>query len=579
MTDSILVVEFSVAGTTAAVVSGGQYTLIPEPTGGTLRWPPAALTGPDRADPAWLAQFLTVLAAHGASYAGAAITQVTLIIPGGGDPLEARQAALTEPATLAGFLDVELVSTPAAAVADAAHRTTIADGSLVLVCDLDAQWTVSLVRISGGQAAAVAEETSTDLPDLAADGRETTAALRWLATCAERLVTQAGLTWYQLSLILVVGALAARVPAESALSRQNGPTVLRLPEPDLAVIRGAVTWAAQAERKQLAALPPTWRDEPLTWDVPGGARLLRWLVAEGQSYPAGALLCQVRTSEGRIVGLTASAEGTLARQSAAAGAAISANEQIGTARTMAAKAQSQPTRRYDASAKGDWLLTPNRRYLVSCADGAVVTVRSAVSGVVVRELRPAALGHPGLSGRVFINPDDRPTLVSWGPSGQFLVWDVDSALLLARFKDHGQPRNLLVDESRWQMIVETDRTVQVGRYQRGAATIWDLRSGQQLETIVGDLQPRQLTGHAHRSRKDGFGEKATSPDGRYRAETSQAGGQAVIAVHDEVTGAEVLRIEQPAASDPRVGFSADSQSALVTWHREDGDGWLEVWNL
>ena len=75
------------------------------------------------------------------------------------------------------------------------------------------------------------------------------------------------------------------------------------------------------------------------------------------------------------------------------------------------------------------------------------------------------------------------------------------------------------------------------------------------------------------------GDTACGPAERYRAQVSAADGEAVMTLHHGRTNAEVLRVQQPDAADPRLGFSADSQVALLTWRRADGEHCVEAWNL
>jgi hypothetical protein len=107
----------------------------------------------------------------------------------------------------------------------------------------------------------------------------------------------------------------ARMPVVARwVAEAFGQDPLCLAEPELTVVSGASRWLGRAGRHTIPAeeLPPGVA--PLSFPVPGGrARLVRWLVAPGERYPAGAVLARIRMPGGGLWDLTASTDGTLTR--------------------------------------------------------------------------------------------------------------------------------------------------------------------------------------------------------------------------------------------------------------------------
>ena len=112
--------------------------------------------------------------------------------------------------------------------------------------------------------------------------------------------------------VVLVGGGATLPEADAILRAGLDPPVLRPVDPDLAVVRGVVGWAAAAAGRRLVAEHPKWRLEHLSWPVPGGrGRLVRWSVDEGEPYARGAVVAQVRTPDDLVFDLTAPSGGTL----------------------------------------------------------------------------------------------------------------------------------------------------------------------------------------------------------------------------------------------------------------------------
>jgi hypothetical protein len=428
-------------------------------------------------------------------------------------------------------------------------------------------------------------------------------ALRWMLASCRAVLARSGVTPSDVSSVLLVGGGSRLALAKPVLERGLGLAVRHPADPELAVIRGAARWAADAAGRRVTASQPTWRAEPLCWDIPGSpARLVRWLAEEGQHYPAGALLAQVRTADDRVFDLTAAREGILLERRVPPGAPVESDTVAAMARSVSVFARDRPTSRHRLHVEGDWLLTPDRQLLVeSPHTGAYARIRSIATGAVVSEVRPDRHGVHPLGARVFLRPaspapsvdhgvgggqradsgsqvhDQRPALIAWDGDGRFFVWDVQSGKLLANFRDAAPPLAVLVDEARWRLVAEADRKVHVGRYRRDVATVWDLATGERIEELTGQDLHRHYTGYAARSTADGFATEAHSPDGRLRA-TARAGDAASVSLQDTETDQEVFRTDGTAARAMLTAFSADGGHLLANWESEQ-TSWVEVWRI
>lgn len=413
-------------------------------------------------------------------------------------------------------------------------------------------------------------------------------ALRWLLASCRAVVAQARVRLTDVAAVVLAGGGSRLRAAHAMVAAGLALPVRQAAEPELTAVRGAARWAVGTGGRRLPPERPMWRVEPLSWRIPDGqARLLRWLVAEGQGYPAGALLAQVRTADDRVYDLTAEREGVLLEHRLRAGVTIPSAAVAATTRSAAVLAQGRLNHRHHLRPAADWLLSTDRRYLIECGDrGEYIRVRDISSGGAVSEVR--APGTPE-GGRPGVGPDGRLAYVSWDGGGHFGVWDVLSGAALAHFKTPDRPAAVLIDEARWRLVAESGRRVQVGRYQRDTATVWDLSTGGLIEEMVGEDLHRRYAGFATRTGADAFGAAATSPDGRVRAVVAAAAeadpaGPAVLLI-EAATGQEVFRTGPPAPGSAgqavhsaRVGFSADGRHVLVHW-RCASSGWVDVWDL
>jgi hypothetical protein len=360
----------------------------------------------------------------------------------------------------------------------------------------------------------------------------------------------------------------------------------------MAVLRGGVRWVAGASRRRLVADHPKWRVEPLTWSIPGGSgQLVRWNVSEGQAYPAGSVLAQVRTPDDRVFDLTAADGGALLPQRAKVGDFVGPTLLVRAKRPASALAGDPPGKRQALSAVGEWLLTPDRRLLVECAPSAAhVKLWSIPDGDLVGGFTPDLAGSQ--NGRVFVDPSGRLSLVAWDPGGVFCVFDVMSGHRLVTFRDASGPSSVTVNEAQWRLTVRGEDSGSAGRYRRSVATVWDLATGRRLEKLTDD---RRLPGYLDRSAVDGFADRAVSPDGRmYAVALRTSTGSAAVALQEATSDNELFRTEHDESPRARTAFSADGLFLLANWEsgdvvgrgvRESGDvvgrggSQVDVWEL
>lgn len=380
--------------------------------------------------------------------------------------------------------------------------------------------------------------------------------------------------------VVLVGG-AARLPnAERIIQESLHRPVLVLPEPDLAVLRGAVRWVAAASTRRLLAEHPKWRVEPLAWSIPGGrGRLVRWLVAEGRPYSRGAVLAQVRTPDERVFDLTAPDEGVLLPQRIRVGDPVGPTLLATTKRPASCLTGDPPGKRQELTATGEWLLALDRDLLVECAPRAAhVKLWSIPDGDLLSAFRPALDGVGPHHGRVFVAPSGRLSLVAWDPTGMFSVFDVQSGRCVVTFRNAHPPFNVMVNESVWRLTTQADDSGAAGRYRRAVSTVWDLRTGQRVEKVTADAH-RALAGYRDRSIVDGFGDRAVSPDGRLQAVPVRTlGGSTAIALQESASDHEVFRAEHRASPRVRMAFSADGRFLLANWESDDHSE-VDVWEL
>jgi hypothetical protein len=389
-----------------------------------------------------------------------------------------------------------------------------------------------------------------------------------------------GSTIADVSAVVLAGGHARLGSAERVLREELHRPVLRLEDPELAPVRGAVRFTMAAATRRIPADHPKWRVEPLSWDVPTGrARLERWTVGAGKPYQRGAVLAQVRTVDERVYDLSVPEEGVLLTSRGRVGDVVGPTLVATAKRPSNLLAGDPPGKRQEFTGSGEWLLTPDRRLLVECAAAAErVRLWSIPDGVLVREFRPDYDTAEPKQGRVFVNPGGRLSLVVWDPSGTFSVWDVRSGERTTTFRDANRPSDVLVNEREWRLSVAGEDGGSAGRYRRSVATVWDLASGRKLEKLTDDWQ-RRLTGFRDRSSVDGFGEHAFSPDGRLRAVPVLGNsGPTGIALQEATSEQEVFRAEHGPSRRVRVAFSADGQLLLA--NRESPQrSQVDVWEL
>jgi molecular chaperone DnaK len=389
-----------------------------------------------------------------------------------------------------------------------------------------------------------------------------------------------GTTLADVSAVVLVGGHARLSSAERIIQGGLGRPVLRPPEPDLAVVRGAVRWASGTHTRRLIPDHPKWRVEPLTWNIPGGrARLVRWSVSEGQHFPAGAVLAQVRTPDERVFDLTAPDGGVLISTGSQVGELVGPTLIAALKRPASTLAGDPPDKRWALSAAGEWLLTPDRRLLVECGwSGRHVKLWSIPDAHLVGEFRPDFEGQQPHQGRVFVNPRGRLSLVAWDPRGSFSVFDVQAGRRVASFRDANAPLHVMVNEREWLLTSEAEDGGAAGRYRRSVATVWDLATGRRVEKLTDDRQ-RRLSGYKDRSAVDGFGDHAFSPDGRLHAvPVRTAAGSTGIALQESASDQEVFRAEHPSSARVRMAFTADGQFLLTNWE-SDQRSQVDVWEL
>lgn len=565
MTQSALVVDFGNYQTAAALVAEDQIQAIACP--------------PVHPDSPLDERYLHAVITEAGRHAQARIDRLTLTIPTAIGRDEFRRAAVVALAAGAGFPDAELISDAVAAVTDPFTRPDLPDDSLVLVCDLGVSWSATLLRMAPEQPVQLAEETASESLTRAGLDILTDSALRWLIASCRAIVARAGASPGEIAAVVLVGGASRFPAAASALRAELGRPVLQPIDPEFAVIRGAVQWARQTAGRKLIAVPPSWRVEPLQWAVPERARLLRWLVAEGQSYPAGACVAQVRTPDDRVYDLTAGREGIMLEHRVFAGRYVNSDNALAMARSAMLISGDRPTKRLAMKVSGDWMLTPDRQYLVECADsGAYVRRRAIDTGAVVDEVRPAVARAEPDHGRVFVRPDGQLALVSWDERGQFAVWEVPSGRLVSQFRATARPLSVLVNEGEWRLVSEVDRKVNVGRYRRDVATMRDLSTGAVIEEMVGDDLQRRFTGFVDRSPKHGFTTEARSPNGRLRAGCTQLDGHAAVWLQQADTDEELFRAEVSTTNPVRSAFSADGHYLLNRWWSAEASC-LDVWKI
>lgn len=538
MPEPILVVDIGAFQTTAAVVAGEQWRMIPVPAAG-----PADLLGRLRSD-----------AAH---HLGTPVERLVCVDPGTNAP-----DGLIAAGRAAGFLDVELVPVAVALVRDRAGGPDFADGALVLALDLGVTWSIGLVRVAGDQSVLLSGRR---FPATGPGAGDPVGEL--LEGCA-KLAREGEVA----GTVLAGGWLRHAGLADQL--RRALPAPRLAAEPEHAALRGAVRWAADADRRQVPAEPPRWRVEPLSWPIPDrDATVLRWLVDEATPYPAGAVLAQIRTRTDLVYDLTVPADGALLTQPVGTGGRTGPSLVAAVAPPVSAAAYTPPPHRHQWTTGGGWLLTP--QCLVEWGGGGTyVHARGLGDGAVAGQLRPDHGGAQPRQARVFVDPAGRYCLLTWGLDGRFWVWDIAAAALRSRFTGPARVRRILVNERQWRMAAEDADGVSVGRYRRTAVSFWDLDSGERVDRTVDDNWGRRRSGYADRSAADRFTTEATSADRRLRAVV----GEGCVTLCETATDRPVFRTPPVESPHLRAAFSADGRFLVTTWNAEDRST-VDVWEL
>ncbi|WP_213456023.1 Hsp70 family protein [Rhizomonospora bruguierae] len=154
--------------------------------------------------------------------------------------------------------------------------------------------------------------------------------LRRTVECAEQVLAEAGAAPDE---VLPVGG-ATRMPLVTRLlAGAFHRPVRRFPEPELAVVRGAVGWLPRSGPRVIAAETPGGRTVPLAFPIPGGGgTLVRWLVEPGEPYGAGHPLARVRLPGGALWDLVAAAPGAVDRFLVGPGTPVAAGEWLAVVR-------------------------------------------------------------------------------------------------------------------------------------------------------------------------------------------------------------------------------------------------------
>lgn len=138
-----------------------------------------------------------------------------------------------------------------------------------------------------------------------------------------------------LTAVLLAGGCAGTPQLAETLEDALKTPAQRMPEPGFAVVAGGAEFGDLAPSRAIEALPhwPGTRD--LAWGFKESrARLVRWLVAPGDGFAAGARLAVVRSmDDDRVAYLTADFAGTLREQCAVEGTPVDSGDVLAIADT------------------------------------------------------------------------------------------------------------------------------------------------------------------------------------------------------------------------------------------------------
>ncbi|GAA1756905.1 Hsp70 family protein [Luedemannella helvata] len=155
---------------------------------------------------------------------------------------------------------------------------------------------------------------------------------RTIACCTD-LLARLGVPLGDVSSVVLAGGSSRMPVIAERLERDLGRPLRRIPEPDLAVVRGAARWLQRSGSRVVQAARIPARTVPLAFPIPGGsARLLRWHVLPGETYAEGSRLARVRLPSGALWDLTAAAPGMIDRFLVQPGRDVGATDWLALAR-------------------------------------------------------------------------------------------------------------------------------------------------------------------------------------------------------------------------------------------------------
>jgi Hsp70 protein len=197
--------------------------------------------------------------------------------------------------------------------------------------------------------------------------------LKGVTVCCQDVLRRGGVSPAAIRRVLLMGG-CARVPAVQQTIRRLTRDFHLLPDPELAVVRGAAEWARSAPTRRIAGDPPQALMRALAWQIPGGAgRLVNWLVAEGEPYRANEILARIRAADETVWELAADRPGTRRRQCAAVGHTVATGDVLAITRprvTCPADLQDEPVRLYDVPGRLP-VFGPSGRRMVTIGDSGV----------------------------------------------------------------------------------------------------------------------------------------------------------------------------------------------------------------
>jgi Hsp70 protein/WD domain, G-beta repeat len=284
--------------------------------------------------------------------------------------------------------------------------------------------------------------------------------------CCQHLLEVTGTPPEKLGGVLLVGG-CSRLPvvADILAARLGvgtdwpGQQLFIPPDPELAIVRGAATWAASVSTRRTTAARPSPVVQPARWDIPGGsATMVRWLVKPGARFEAGTVLARVRLTDGSLFDLAAEAPGSLIHTQAAPGTPVTdadwlattiptAPTPMGSARPADLRGierSQRPSHNVEVTSRAT--LSGHERDVTSCAfspDGRLLATTSK-DGARLWDTTTgrshavfASRKNTVLHGCAF-SPDGR-LLVVTGIDKTARIWDVGSAKQTMTFAGHKGP--------------------------------------------------------------------------------------------------------------------------------------------